>query len=63
VLDFPCPALQATNIVGIRAVVVHAKDYEAKAFYEHYDFTPSPTDPYHLFVLIKDTRTWIEWVV
>ncbi|MGH8555951.1 MAG: hypothetical protein ACRESZ_00545, partial [Methylococcales bacterium] len=45
---------QAANIAGIRALFVHAKDDEAKAFYEHFNFRPSPTDPYHLFLLMKD---------
>ena len=40
--------LQAADIAGIRAVIVHAKDNEARRFYEHFDFDPSPTDPYHL---------------
>ena len=48
--------LQAADIAGIRAFAVHAKDDEARAFYERFDFTPSPTDPYHLFVLIKDLK-------
>jgi GNAT superfamily N-acetyltransferase len=48
--------LQAADIAGIRAFVVHAKDDAAKGFYERYDFTPSPSDPYHLFVLMKDVR-------
>ena len=48
--------LQAADIAGIRAVIVHAKDDDAKRFYEHFDFDPSPTDPYHLFLLIKDLR-------
>ena len=52
--------LQAADIAGIRAFVVHAKDDEAKAFYERFDFTASPTDPYHLFVLLKDMRASIE---
>jgi GNAT superfamily N-acetyltransferase len=46
--------LQAAYIAGIRALVVHAKDDEAKAFYEHFDFVESPSDPYHLFRLLKD---------
>lgn len=25
-------------------------------FYEHFDFEPSPTDPYHLFLLMKDLQ-------
>lgn len=48
--------IQAADIAGIRAMLVHAKDANAKAFYEHLDFTASPTDPYHLFLLIKDIR-------
>src|ERR1700686_1174848 len=48
--------LQAADIAGIRAFAVHAKDDAAKAFYEHLDFLPSPSDPYHLFRLRKDTR-------
>lgn len=48
--------LQAADIAGIRAFAVHAKDAEARAFYEKFDFTPSPTDPMHLFVLLKDVR-------
>lgn len=45
---------QAADIAGIRALLVHAKDNHAKAFYEHFDFEPSSTDPYHLFLLMKD---------
>jgi GNAT superfamily N-acetyltransferase len=48
--------LQAADIAGIRAFAVHAKDEEAKRFYEKFDFIPSPTDPMHLFVLMKDVR-------
>lgn len=45
---------QAADIAGIRALLVHAKDEEAKAWYEKFDFEPSPTDPLHLFLLMKD---------
>jgi hypothetical protein len=48
--------LQAADIVGIRALAVHAKDEEARRFYEHFDFASSPVDPMHLFVLLKDVR-------
>ena len=47
---------QAADIAGIRALLVHAKDDEARAWYEQFDFDPSPTDPYHLFLLMKDLR-------
>jgi GNAT superfamily N-acetyltransferase len=49
--------LQAADIAGIRAFAVHAKDDEARAFYEHFGFAPLPSDPYHLFRLLKDIRT------
>jgi GNAT superfamily N-acetyltransferase len=48
--------LQASEIAGIRAFVVHAKDDEARTFYERFDFIASPTDPYHLALLLKDVR-------
>lgn len=48
--------LQAAEIAGIRAFVVHAKDEEARRFYQHFDFIPSPTDPLHLFLLLKDLK-------
>lgn len=52
--------LQAADIAGIRALAVHAKDDGAKRYYEQFDFAPSPTDPLHLFVLLKDIRKHIE---
>ena len=48
--------LQAADIAGVRALAVHAKNDEAKRFYEHFDFVPSPSDSMHLFVLLKDVR-------
>lgn len=48
--------VQAADIAGLRAFIVHAKDDKAKAFYEYFNFSPSPTDPYHLYLLVKDIR-------
>lgn len=48
--------LNAADIAGIRAFAVHAKDDHARAFYEHFDFQPSPVDPLHLYLLMKDIR-------
>lgn len=48
--------LQAADIAGIRALAVHAKDEAARAFYQHFDFIDAPTDPMHLFLLLKDLR-------
>ena len=45
---------RAANTIGARALLVHAKDDSAKAFYEHFDFEPSPSDPYHLLLIMKD---------
>lgn len=49
-------AVSASREIGARAVLVHAKDEDARQFYEHFDFEPSPTDPLHLFLLMKDVR-------
>ncbi|WP_211253473.1 GNAT family N-acetyltransferase [Knoellia subterranea] len=47
----------AADEVGVRALLIHAKDDDARAFYMHLaEFEPSPTDPLHLFLLIKDLR-------
>ncbi|BCH31328.1 N-acetyltransferase GCN5 [Mesorhizobium sp. L-8-10] len=48
--------LQAADIVGIRAIAVHAKNEQARSFYQRFDFVESPTDPLHLFALIKDLK-------
>jgi GNAT superfamily N-acetyltransferase len=48
--------LAAADIAGIRAMAVHAKNDRARCFYEHFGFEASPTDPLHLYVLIKDLR-------
>lgn len=45
---------QAAEIVGCRAVVVHAKDEAAANFYRRFGFEASPSDPFHLFLLMKD---------
>jgi GNAT superfamily N-acetyltransferase len=37
--------VQAAEIAGIRAILVHAISEEAKRFYEKYGFVASPVDP------------------
>jgi GNAT superfamily N-acetyltransferase len=54
--DAAVRTLQAAELVGVRAMLVHARDDGASRFYERLGFTPSPTDPLHLMVLIKDLR-------
>jgi GNAT superfamily N-acetyltransferase len=48
--------MQAADIAGIRALIVHAKDERARSFYERFQFVPSHTDPFHLYVLVKELR-------
>ncbi len=48
--------MQAADLAGIRALIVHAKDDPARNWYLGWGFEPSPTDPYHLFLLIKDLQ-------
>ena len=55
-LDALGRTLQVADMIGVRALAVHAKDERAVAFYRHFGFTPSPTDARHLFMLIKDIR-------
>ncbi len=52
--------LQAADLAGIRALAVHAKDDAARHYYEQFDFVASPTDPLHLFVLLKDIRKQLQ---
>ena len=48
--------LSAAEGIGVRALLVHAKDDKAKGFYLHYDFVPLPGYPLHLVLLLKDAR-------
>jgi GNAT superfamily N-acetyltransferase len=50
----------AAERVGIRALVVHAIDKQASAFYERHGLTAAPSDPQHLMILIKDIRAALE---
>lgn len=52
--------MAAADTVGARAVLVHAIDEQARAFYEHYDFERSPIDEFELMLLMKDLRAQIE---
>jgi GNAT superfamily N-acetyltransferase len=51
---------EAADIVGVRAVLVHAIDDAAKAFYRHFEFEESTVDPYQLMLLLKDLRKAIQ---
>jgi predicted N-acetyltransferase YhbS len=53
-------AVQAADIVGCRAVLVHAKDEAAKAFYQRFGFEPSPVDEFQLYLLMKDVKASLD---
>lgn len=47
----------AADEIGIRALLIHAKDDEARDFYlAQAEFEPSPVDHLQLFLLLKDLR-------
>ena len=48
--------LQAADIAGIRAVIVHAKDEAARQWYLRFGFEPGPITPMQLFLLLKDVQ-------
>ncbi len=48
--------LQAADIAGLRAIIVHAKDANARTFYERFGFERSPLDEFHLMLLLKDLK-------
>jgi GNAT superfamily N-acetyltransferase len=52
--------MQAADIAGIRALIVHGKDDAARAFYAHFGFADGFSDPMHLYVLVKELRGIIE---
>ena len=51
---------QAADIVGARAVLVHAIDEQARKFYLHFGLEPSPIHELQLMLLMKDLRKALE---
>ncbi len=49
-------AVRAADIIGCQAVLVHAKDETARAFYQRFGFEPSPVNELHLYLLMKDLK-------
>ena len=49
-------AAKAADIAGIRCLLVHAENEVARQWYESWAFEPSPTDPYHLFLMLTDFK-------
>lgn len=44
----------ATEELGIRLMLVHAKNEEAGRWYRGFGFEESPTDPLHLMLLMNE---------
>src|SRR5258708_32081969 len=59
-LDALMRTAQAAETIGIRALLVHAIDEDAKRFYLHFNFEHAPVDPMHLMLLMKDLRALIK---
>jgi GNAT superfamily N-acetyltransferase len=59
-LDAMTRALQAGELIGLRALLVHALDERAREWYLQFGFEPSPTHPLHLILLVKDLRANVE---
>jgi GNAT superfamily N-acetyltransferase len=51
--------LQAAEIAGIRAILVHAIAEDARRFYERCGFQPSPLDPMTLMITLRDAQVMI----
>ncbi len=48
--------MQAADIAGIKAMLVHAISEHAKRFYERCGFQPSPLDPMTLMITMRDAQ-------
>lgn len=49
---FVFKAVEVSASVGVRLLLVHAKDEEARRFYEHYGFVASPVDSLTMMMLL-----------
>jgi GNAT superfamily N-acetyltransferase len=57
--DAAIRTMHASNIAGIRALVVHAKDDAAYKFYQHFGFIAGFSDPLQLCLLTKDLKALV----
>lgn len=53
---------EAAEELGIRLMLVHAKDEATSRWYKRFGFEESPTDPLHLILLMKDLRVLLSSV-
>lgn len=58
--DIVLKSVQASSVIGARAITVDALSDGVASFYERFGFEPSPTDPRHLILLLKDIKKTID---
>lgn len=58
--DAMARALAVSEEAGVRLLLVHAVDENARRFYLHFGFGPSPTDEMNLQMVIKDIRASLD---
>ena len=56
VRDAALRILQAADVIGIRGMTVQALSDDARVFYEHMGFEPSPLDPNLLMMTLADLK-------
>ena len=56
VRDAALRILQAADVIGIRGITVQALSDDARVFYEHMGFEPSPLDPNLLMMTLADLK-------
>ncbi len=52
--------LSVAEQAGVRLMLVHALNEDARGFYEHFGFESSPSDRMNLQILIKDIRAALD---
>jgi GNAT superfamily N-acetyltransferase len=57
-IDVITRLVDLSDDIGCRGLLIHAETNNARAFYHHLipELLPSPTDPLHLVLLMKDAR-------
>lgn len=54
--DAAARVVHASDVIGIRGIIVHAISHEAKNFYLAIGFSESPADPMTLMVTVADVQ-------
>lgn len=60
VKDGICRVLSIAEQTGVRALITHPIDEDAKQFYAYFGFEPSPLGDQQQFLLLKDARRIIQ---